>query len=303
MYESETKRSRKSISLGPVVLIVLGIIFLLNNFGILPWEIWQNIWKFWPILLILFGIEVLLGRNSAPKTVSLLIVLIFILPIVLILNPLTGNPLATETLSLDKPLGTLTKSEFLLKLPSNNLKVEALDNSSDRVMKTSVKYSKLLPKPEIVEERKFDEVKFTFTQPEKYLPFSSNLGNTIELKLSPLIPSNFFIRASTGIFNLNLEKLNIAQLEIESGASQIDINYGKTASTRAFIKVTAAQIRLKIPVELQAQIKLDSVVKEIKIDSKRFTKNENTYTTAAFDGAANKIRIEISGSASSVEVK
>src|SRR3990167_5009756 len=208
MYESETKRSRKSISLGPVVLIVLGIIFLLNNFGILPWEIWQNIWKFWPILLILFGIEVLLGRNSAPKTVSLLIVLIFILPIVLILNPLTGNPLATETLSLDKPLGTLTKSEFLLKLPSNNLKVEALDNSSDRVMKTSVKYSKLLPKPEIVEERKFDEVKFTFTQPEKYLPFSSNLGNTIELKLSPLIPSNFFIRASTGIFNLNLEKLN-----------------------------------------------------------------------------------------------
>ncbi len=303
MYESESKRSRKSISLGPILIIILGIIFLLNNFGVLPWEIWQNIWKFWPILLILFGIEVLLGRNSAPKTVFFLIGLIFLLPILLILNPLTGNPLATETLRFDKPLGNLTKAEFVFDLPSNNLKVVSLEKTSDRILKTSVKYSKLLPKPEIVEDRKFDEAKYTFTQPEKYLPFSGNLGNTVELNLSPLVPTYLFIKGNAGVFILDLEQLNVYQLEIDSGASQIDISYNKVANTKTYIKATAAQIRLKIPTDLEAQLKIDSLVKDIKLDSKRFTQKENIYTTANYGNVTNRIQIEISGSASSVEIK
>jgi hypothetical protein len=303
MYDSEPRRQRRGISFLPILIIILGIVFLLNNFAILPWEIWQNLWKFWPILLILLGVEVLLGRTSSFRTVILLLGLIFLVPVLLILNPLTGNPLASETTSLEKPLGNLTKSEVVLDLPSNNLKISALPRESDKAFKTSVKYSKLLPKPEIVEDRRFDEAKYTFKQPEKYLPFSANLGNSVDLSLSSLLPNYILVRGNAGVFSLDLSSLNVPALEIETGAAQIEIIYPKASNNKTFIKTAASKITLKIPNESEADIKVASVVENIKVDQKRFTKNGDHYSTAGFAGAQSKLQIEISGQASSVEVK
>lgn len=303
MYDSESRRSKKGISFGPVLIIVLGIIFLLNNFGVLPWEIWENIWKFWPILLILFGVEVLLGRASSIRTIIFLLVLIFLIPLLLILNPLTGNVLANESVDFEKPLGNLVKTEINMALPSNNLKLSALEAQSTKALVASVKYSKILPKPDIVEERKFGEANYSFEQKEKYLPFVGNLGSTVQLKLSRLISNSLLIQANTGVFDLNLEELNVPLLDIDSGASQISISYAKNANNKTFIKTTAAKVTLKIPIELQAEIRTGSVIKDIKIDGKRFKKQDDSYSTAAFAGAVNKVQIEISGSASSIEVK
>lgn len=48
-----------------VVLIVLGALFLLNNLGITNISLGELISKWWPALLILVGISMLLRRNTA----------------------------------------------------------------------------------------------------------------------------------------------------------------------------------------------------------------------------------------------
>jgi hypothetical protein len=62
----------------PLLLIILGTLFLLNNFSLLPWSIWNSLLKFWPILLIFIGLEILLGRskiaNLLMTTIGLVIV-------------------------------------------------------------------------------------------------------------------------------------------------------------------------------------------------------------------------------------
>ena len=50
-----------------VFLIAVGSILLLNNLGFLPWEIWSVLWQFWPVLLILAGIEIALGHSSLSR--------------------------------------------------------------------------------------------------------------------------------------------------------------------------------------------------------------------------------------------
>ncbi|MBZ5527818.1 MAG: DUF5668 domain-containing protein [Acidobacteriia bacterium] len=50
--------------IGPILLITLGVLFLLDNFGWLPWE---RVERFWPVLLIVAGIILLrkrLGQSS-----------------------------------------------------------------------------------------------------------------------------------------------------------------------------------------------------------------------------------------------
>lgn len=52
----------------PLLLIVAGIIFLLNNFGILPWSVWSTLATLWPVILILFGLDIAIGRRGGALT-------------------------------------------------------------------------------------------------------------------------------------------------------------------------------------------------------------------------------------------
>jgi lia operon protein LiaF len=49
---------------GPVLLIGLGILFLLSNLGLLTLDIGSLIARFWPLILIAIGLDLLLGRRS-----------------------------------------------------------------------------------------------------------------------------------------------------------------------------------------------------------------------------------------------
>ena len=45
--------------IGPLILIVAGILLLLNNLAMLPGGFWWTLWKFWPAIFILAGIDII----------------------------------------------------------------------------------------------------------------------------------------------------------------------------------------------------------------------------------------------------
>src|SRR5512139_225381 len=57
-------RERHGGVVGPVILISLGVIFLLNNLGWLDWSVWSTVLRLWPVLLIGAGLDILFGRRS-----------------------------------------------------------------------------------------------------------------------------------------------------------------------------------------------------------------------------------------------
>lgn len=67
-------RKNSDIS-GGIIFIFIGIIFLLNNFGVIPWGIWHQLWKFWPVFIIFAGVKVLLGRSVISRILIALFVL------------------------------------------------------------------------------------------------------------------------------------------------------------------------------------------------------------------------------------
>ncbi len=69
---------------GGILLIGIGIVLLLNNFGLLSWNIWSVLWRFWPLILIMGGLETLFGRNMVAEIILELIIFLFIAYIVII---------------------------------------------------------------------------------------------------------------------------------------------------------------------------------------------------------------------------
>ena len=73
---SEKKPQRVvGVSIWGIFLLFLGIVFLLQTLNILPWSLWVTLWQFWPVLIIIIGLDILLRRYNA-WLVSLLVLAI-----------------------------------------------------------------------------------------------------------------------------------------------------------------------------------------------------------------------------------
>ncbi len=76
---------------GALILIGIGLILLLYNLGLLPLDIWQNLWRFWPAILILAGLQMVIGRSRGANIIVLLVGLLFI-ALIILLSMAPGNP-------------------------------------------------------------------------------------------------------------------------------------------------------------------------------------------------------------------
>ncbi|MCL0092140.1 DUF5668 domain-containing protein [Dehalococcoidia bacterium] len=72
---SETKSPRKHrISIWGIILVFVGVVLLLQNFNILPWGLWAMLWQFWPVILIIIGLNII-GRHKPWLSTVLVVVL------------------------------------------------------------------------------------------------------------------------------------------------------------------------------------------------------------------------------------
>ncbi len=68
---------------GGLVLIFAGAILILNNYGVISWEIWRAMASLWPALLIAVGFGMVLGRSAVGRFFSGIITLAIVLFVIL----------------------------------------------------------------------------------------------------------------------------------------------------------------------------------------------------------------------------
>jgi Na+-translocating ferredoxin:NAD+ oxidoreductase RnfD subunit len=75
---SEEKPPRENdIPTGGIFLLFAGIVLLLQSLDVLPWSLWDTLWRFWPVLLIISGLSLLLRRYNAWLVSLVLLALLF----------------------------------------------------------------------------------------------------------------------------------------------------------------------------------------------------------------------------------
>ncbi len=69
-----------------LVLIIVGLVLLLQNFDLVTPAIWQELIKFWPVLLMIAGLEIILGKSA----VGQLLLVIITLGVLFVILSVTG---------------------------------------------------------------------------------------------------------------------------------------------------------------------------------------------------------------------
>ena len=70
---NRTKRTSRQSFVWPLILVALGVVFLLSNLGILRDDIWNNIWRLWPVIFIAIGLDSLFRRYEIAGPVFMIV--------------------------------------------------------------------------------------------------------------------------------------------------------------------------------------------------------------------------------------
>ena len=77
--KSRWNRPHRPSYFGPILLIAIGRVFLAKNIGLIPGEGWGTIWRLWPVLLIVAGMDDLFRREGVAWPILLIGVGVFLL--------------------------------------------------------------------------------------------------------------------------------------------------------------------------------------------------------------------------------
>jgi hypothetical protein len=96
----ERREYRREYSSGSgvfgVFMALAGLVLLLNMLRIVPWEFWNIAGMFWPVLIVLVGLQIVLGHNILARIAMPLISLAVLGFLALYILHLMNSPLLSQ---------------------------------------------------------------------------------------------------------------------------------------------------------------------------------------------------------------
>jgi hypothetical protein len=121
--------------------------------------------------------------------------------------------------------------------------------------------------------------------------------------LSPEIPLKLAFKTGASESVLDLSKLKVTNLSVETGASSTEITLPANASmTSAQVKSGVAAVKMHIPAGVGARIHIKSGLSGINVDTARFVRDGEDYVSTDYASALNKLDLAVDTGVGSVDI-
>lgn len=287
-----------------ILLVLFGLAFLFKNFGLLPWGIWGTIWRLWPVLLVVLGIYLVLGR-SRPGWAAGLSILAIVIAFGLTVASSRSGKNQTVSGSFSEPIGSLQRAEVDIQFGAGELIVNSLSDTTPELVQGEYEH-RGLSQGVNKSFKTLDGIgKLELNAAPAGQRILSDFRQNWHVGLTPRIPMDLSVKAGASQGQLDLTNLKLSRLRVDIGASKVVIDMPKVTlgTLDAEIKAGAADLTIKIPPGVAAQIKPDIGLASFKIDDVRFPKTGEYYASPGFAQAPARIRLEISSGLAKIDVK
>jgi hypothetical protein len=295
------RHERQSI-VGPILLIGLGVIFLLNNLGLLSWHSWGTLLRLWPVLLIAWGIELIFGDDSiwGQLIAAALIVAALVGAVWLTATP---SRLGVEqTLDISHPLDDAARATIRLERSAGRIIVDALADSTDLVEGVAHHL-----KGETIHEeydRVDDEVIFSLTSQNLFAQFTpqSSASPAWELSLNPRPDLTLNADLGVGEFRFDLSDLNLDDATIDFAVGSATVTLPPAGDYTLNVNGAIGQIIIEIP--RGAAVRIDPDTALVGRDFPASYREEgDAYVSPGYDEAESYAEVTVDLAIGSVDVR
>ncbi len=304
--QSQVTKTRGSI-LFPILLIALGLIFLAQTLGFVPWEVWGQLWRFWPVILILIGLDVLVGGRSALG--RYIIGAIALAAIGGLLLMATISPMAFPnygvphllTHDVEAELGTVESATIRLSTGASDIELSELDRESDLLAGGAIQSNRNINQ----KMRRSDGtgVLELHGSGEGIFGGANQLSDEWDIMLTQKVPLNLEFSFGATDATLDLSSLSVTRFKVDAGASTINIVAPQLGHTMGTISTGAAEINIEIPEGVAASIRVDGGLSAIDIDQSRFPRVGDRFVSRDYESAVNRIDLRIDSGVSSITIR
>ena len=303
--DASTKYRRPGFSLFGLLLVAFGALLLLTVTGVAGLGVWFELARYWPVLLILIGIKLILAPR-APLVGVVVVSIALALTIAAAWIPLSVERQdEAPRIAYSTPLENTETFELGMGFISGRVALRS-DASADRLF--AADFNK---RPaEVIHDHSGRFSKIYLSTDGFSVDYSNDEGDGYtltgladwDLMVSPEVALDLDIRAGAADLDLDLTHLNVRRVFVGAGASQIRIRLPESGWTHVEIEAGAADIAITVPRGVAARIENDSFLNFTSIDSTRFPKLDGEHRSPDYSTAENRVDIEIGAGAASVTV-
>ncbi len=308
-----------------VLLLFIGGVLLLDNFNVIEFY-WRNVWNFWPIFLIILGVNILFNRNNS-QTGSIISLGILIIALCFLFvkgqeRPTHGfwwnhakngvdididddneSDSDYSKLHFSEPLISAdTAKKTILNISGGGTSFE-LKGETDSLFTADVK-------------RRFGNFSLTKTTSDSVntLIFKTHDksrnqrwslgdgGNSVNVYLNTAPVWQMDMNMGAGAIDFDLSKYKVRTLNFDGGAAELKIKLGDLLPiTDVNVKTGVADVKVRIPQGSGCRIRTKTGLSSR--DFTGFTKiSDGVYETPNYQSSTKKIFINFDGGLSSFEV-
>lgn len=297
-----------------VFFVTIGGLILLGNLTDLNFT-WNAAWKFWPMVLVLIGVSILVKNQIGKGIVAGLAALVLALTIYASISATTNLIQDDFVINFgDSDEEAVFDTTYFSQEYSDSIKTATLNFSGGAGgFKMITATDKLIDfrTEGAAENFKLDrndmdshaEINFQMKSNHSIKLDNNTYKNAVELSLNsnPEWDLNFDVGAAS--LDLDLTQYKVNKLDIDMGAAALNVKLGNLADvTRFKIDAGASDIDILIPDSIGCEIKSDAALSSKNYEG--FTKiSKNLYRSENFDKYVKKIYIDIDCGVSSIDVK
>jgi hypothetical protein len=257
---------RNSPIFWPILLIVVGVIVLLINLGLLSFDLWQLV-RLWPLILVVIGLDILIEAVWRRGHVG------------------------GESLSIDRD--SLSEAEVSVEFGAGELRVSA-ETGPVKLLEGEF--------TEDVEYQLSDRRLRIYSRPE-WWGWWGWRERKWEIRLTRDIPLKLRFQVGACESTLDLGDLRVTEFSLETGAANTSVRFPRQAGmTRARVKAGAASVKISVPEGVAARIASTVALGSFEVDTRRFLHSGSEYVSPDYDTATNKLDLHIESGVGSVTV-
>jgi cell wall-active antibiotic response 4TMS protein YvqF len=302
-----------------MIFIFVGTVFMLDNFHVINFY-WGSVWRFWPVIFILIGANMLFSRFANKTTGPILAasVTFVVLAFIGYQGSIPRSDRGWMHFEFDNDERNKNadwSSANSFTEPFNGAKAATLNVQGGATVyhladSTSSLFQADVKEPYggyTLEKTSLDSVEIlTFKKRDKNgrgFKMDDMESNETRIRLNTNPVWDIHVEMGAGETNFSLEQFKIRNLTFEGGAASFEARVGsKLPITDVSVETGVASVKIEVPEASGCRIVVDSGLSSKDFDG--FIKQaDGTYRTSNYESAANKVNISLKGGLSSFEVK
>ncbi|HAA38346.1 MAG TPA: hypothetical protein DCE00_05690 [Firmicutes bacterium] len=247
-----------------IAVVIIGMVWLLVNLGVIPAAAARELWRYWPLLLILWGVLLLLGKDNSGITGLLVALLVVALVGGGFFSYLTSSgPKSAQTFETTiSNEGNVRAVNLQLIQHAGELELTSHPGSDLVALKLQTQVQ-----PKISHKQEEETAEILVKDQDDKFNFDNRVSHW-QLSLAEQLPLQLTLHTGATKANLDFSHLLLEELEIKAGAGDIDLRLGQT-DCEITIESGASEITIYIPDNVGVRLRTSGALMSIDSDEGR----------------------------------